>query len=305
MNASEKLARYLNEAKTTEDALTRVLQSQIAMTPAGDYRDALTTHLDETRDHSRRVAHRVRELIGTPSPLRFAAIVAEEAVGQTLALAKAPLDLLRGSGGEEKVLKNAKDAAATEALEIATYTAIERLATTVGDERTAELARGIRDDEQAMLDRILREIPSLTDAVARADLEGDPSYDVTRTGAADAVKRAVGSVADTEDANDLAIRGYDQLTVDEINAKLPELSQAELAEVDSYERRNQDRVTVLNRVETLRGDEPWPGYDELTVTEIDKALAGRSDDQVRALRTYEAAHKNRTGVIKATERQLA
>jgi ferritin-like metal-binding protein YciE len=230
MNASDKVARYLSEAKTSEDALTRVLQSQIAMTPAGDYRDALTTHLEETRQHSRRVARRIRELIGTPSPLRFAAIVTEEAVGQGLALAKTPLDLLRGSGSEEKVLKNAKDAAATEALEIATYTAIERLANNVDDEQTAELARSIRVEEQAMLDRILHEIPSLTDAVARADVDG---------------------------------------------------------------------------VETLPDEEPWPGYDELTVAEIEKALDSRSEDQVRALRAYEAAHKNRAGVLKATERELA
>lgn len=48
-----------------------------------------------------------------------------------------PYRLVRGTGGEEKVLKNAKDACASEALEIATYTALERLAHFAGDERTA------------------------------------------------------------------------------------------------------------------------------------------------------------------------
>jgi hypothetical protein len=33
MNASQKIAQYLGEAKAGEDALVRVLQSQIAMTP--------------------------------------------------------------------------------------------------------------------------------------------------------------------------------------------------------------------------------------------------------------------------------
>ena len=65
----------------------------------------------------------------------------EGVVGQVLALGKTPFDLVRGSGGEEKVLKNAKDASATEALEIATYTAIERLATAVGDDRDGEAGR--------------------------------------------------------------------------------------------------------------------------------------------------------------------
>jgi ferritin-like metal-binding protein YciE len=69
-------------------------------------------------------------------------------VGQALALGKTPFDLLRGSGGEEKVLKYAKVACASEALEIATYTAIERLASSVGDHETAQLAASILADEE-------------------------------------------------------------------------------------------------------------------------------------------------------------
>jgi hypothetical protein len=39
----------------------------------------------------------------------------ETLISQTLSLSKAPFDLLRGTSGEEKILKNAKDAYATEA----------------------------------------------------------------------------------------------------------------------------------------------------------------------------------------------
>ena len=63
------------------------------------------------------------------------------------------------------MLKNAKDAAATEALEIATYTSIERLAKVAGDDKTAQLAASILADEEKMLARVLREIPKLTEAV--------------------------------------------------------------------------------------------------------------------------------------------
>ena len=77
---------------------------------------------------------------------------------------------MRGSGGEEKILKNAKDACATEALEIATYTALERLARSVADDQTARLAASIRADEERMLARVLREIPQLTEAVVGADV---------------------------------------------------------------------------------------------------------------------------------------
>jgi len=122
----------------------RVLQSQIAITPRSPYRDGLEEHLRETRDHGRRVQERLRELDGAGSPLQAFVGFTERMIGQTVALGKVPRDLLRGSGREEKVLKQAKDAYASEALEIATYTALERLATRVGDRQTAGLAASIR-----------------------------------------------------------------------------------------------------------------------------------------------------------------
>src|SRR6478736_9283747 len=190
----QKVIQYLDEAHATEHALTRVLQSQIAMTPRGSYRSALESHLLETQDHADRVAQRLKELRGGQNPLQAVVGLAELVVGQALALGKTPLDLLRGSGGEEKVLKNAKDACATEALEIATYTAIERLANAVGDDETAELAASILADEEKMLERVLRELPKLTDAVVRADVDGNPSYNVATTGAGEATRKVARKV---------------------------------------------------------------------------------------------------------------
>ena len=186
----QKVVQYLNEAHASEHALARVLQSQIAMTPRGAYRAALETHLRETRDHAERLGRRLKELDQGSNPLMAVVGALETVAGQVLALGKTPFDLVRGSGGEEKVLKNAKDAYASEALEIATYTVLERLARAVGDTQTATLAASIRADEEKMLRRIERELPKLTDAVVGADVKGKPSYDVTETGAADAVRDA-------------------------------------------------------------------------------------------------------------------
>jgi ferritin-like metal-binding protein YciE len=336
MEASQqKIVQYLNEARASEDALVRVLQSQIAMTPRGSYRSLLETHLDQTRDHASRVRERVRQLGGGSNPLMALVGLWEDVLGQGLALSKTPLDLLRGSSGEEKVLKNAKDACATEALEIATYTAIERLARHVGDDQTARIAASIRGDEEQMLEGILRELPRLADAVAGAEVDGDSSFDVRATGAGEAVDEAVDATkrtarratattkrtarqarkvpgvaqvegqikgaAATED--DLPIARYDSLTVEEINGRLGGLSQIDLAKVDSYERRHQDRTTILGRVSTLRTSEPWPGYDELTVAEVQTALAEADDERAASTRTYERSHKNRAGVLKAAERE--
>jgi ferritin-like metal-binding protein YciE len=336
MEASQqKVVQYLAEAHASESALVRVLQSQIAMTPRGTYRTGLETHLNETRNHAARVGRRLKALDQGSNPFMALVGLWENLVGQTLALSKTPFDLLRGSGGEEKVLKNAKDACATEALEIATYTAIERLAAAVGDLETAKLAASIRADEEKMLQRILREIPKLTDAVVGADVKGNPSYDVTTTGAADAVRdaakttktaarkttaatkrtarqaRKVPGVAQAEgqvkgalaSEADLAIARYDSLTADEITAKLTDVSQIDLAKIDSYERKNQNRTTVLSRVTSLRGNEPWAGYDELTAAEVQSVLAEGDDARVKQALSYERSHKNRAGVIKAAERE--
>jgi ferritin-like metal-binding protein YciE len=331
----QKIVQYLNEAHSMEHALATVLQAQIAMTPRGAYRSALESHLRETQDHADRVGRRLTELGQGSNPLQAVVGLVGTAVGQVLALGKTPFDLLRGSGGEEKVLKNAKDACASEALEIATYTALERLARSVGDTQTATLAESIRADEEKMLARVLREIPKLTDAVVRAEIKGQPTYDLTKTGAADVVREAgeatkdaatktvktakrsarqarkVPGVARVEgeikgaaaSESDLAIARYDSLTAEEIVSRLGELSQIDLAKVDAYERKNQNRTTILSRISSLRGNEPWAGYDELTVAEIQGVLADAGDDRVKQARSYERAHKNRAGVTQAAERE--
>jgi len=334
--AQQKIVQYLNEAHASEIGLVRVLQSQIAMTPRGSYRAGLEQHLRETRDHAKRVETRLGELGQGGNPLQAINGAAQAVVGQALALAKTPLDLVRGSGGEEKVLKNAKDACATEALEIATYTAIERLAKSVGDEQTAKLAASILADEEKMLQKVLREIPKLTDAVVKADVKGEGSYDVTKTGAADSTRaagrtaarktrtagtrakqtsrqaRKVPGVARAEgqvkgavaSAGDLPIARYDKLTADEIVAKLSELSQIDLAKVDSFERKGENRTTILNRIGTLRGNEPWPGYDEQSAADIRSALSAANEDRTKAVRTYERSHKARASVLEAADREL-
>jgi ferritin-like metal-binding protein YciE len=333
----QKIVQYLNEAHGSELGLARQLQAQIAMTPRGRYRDGLETHLRETRRHAERVEARLGDLGQGNNPLQAGLGALESLIGQALALTKTPLDLVRGSGGEEKVLKNAKDSCAAEAQEIATYTALARLARNAGDATTERLAKSVLADEQKMLDRLLKEIPLLTDAVARAEFEGDGSYDLTETGAADAARkgvrtanrtarrgagqakrtarqtRKVPGVARAEgtvkgavaSASDLPIANYDSLSADDVQDKLAELSQIDLAKVNAYERKNQNRATVTSRIDSLQAAEPWPGYDELGVDEIRAALSGGDETRGKAVRTYERRHKNRAGVLQATERELS
>ena len=120
-------------------------------------------------------------------------------------------------------------------------------------------------------------------------------------GLAQAEGELKGAIASEQD---LAIPKYDSLNVEEIVGRLSELSQIDLAKVDAYERKHENRTTVLGRIDSLRKDEPWPGYDELTVDEIRKTLARADSKESREVREYERRHKERQGVLQTAE-QLA
>jgi ferritin-like metal-binding protein YciE len=340
MNSAQKTIQYLNEAHASEQALTRTLQAHIAMTPRGAYRRDLERHLRETKSHATALEQRLEELGESRSVVVAGVGALQSLVGQTLALSKGPFDLLRGASAEEKLLKNAKDESATEAREIATYRALEHFAQRIGDKKTARLAASIRADEERMLAVLQERVPTLVDNVVRSELKDESVYDVSKTGGGEAVRRSgkkvkratresakkagsqarstarqarkIPGVAQAEgelkgaiaSEQDLAITNYDSLNVDEIVGKLSALSQIDLAKVDAYERKHQNRSTVLSRIDSLRKDEPWPGYDELTVDEIRKSLARADTKQSLEVREYERRHKDREGVLQTAE-QLA
>ncbi|HET7380865.1 MAG TPA: hypothetical protein VFJ24_12545, partial [Gaiellales bacterium] len=70
-------------------------------------------------------------------------------------------------------------------------------------------------------------------------------------------------------------------------------------------RKNQNRSTVLGRTSALRGEEPWPGYDELNVSEVNAVLDEGDEDLAKRARAYERSHKNRAAVIQTIERETS
>jgi ferritin-like metal-binding protein YciE len=161
-----KLVQYLNEAYGKEKELEVALQAHIRMTTRAPYKRRLQQHLGETKSHGRRLEQRIRRLGGDPQTLQRLA-------GQATAAFKGPLHALRGSGEEEKLLKNAKTEYSEEAEEIATYTAIEAFAENVGDRESAKLAKEIRRDEERMARYLERLIPQLSKAVVRSEVPGN------------------------------------------------------------------------------------------------------------------------------------
>jgi ferritin-like metal-binding protein YciE len=173
-----KLVQYLNEAYGKEKELETALQAHIGMTTRAPYKKRLREHLTETKRHAREVERRVKRLGGTPQtvpiegldPLAKGAGAAVGLAGRAAALAQGPLHAIRGTGEQEKMLKNAKSEYADEHEEIATYSAIETLAEAVGDDDVAKLARAIRREEESMASFLERQIPVLTKAVVQEEV---------------------------------------------------------------------------------------------------------------------------------------
>ena len=164
-----KVVQYLNEAYATERRLEIALQAHIAMTPRTDYKKRLREHLKETKAHARGVERRIKALGGEagtvslpgPEPLAKGAKAAQSAVQRAAAVAQGPLHAVRGTGPQERMLKNARTEYQDEAGEIATYRAIEALAKAVGDKETAKLAREIGREEKRMADFLVGLIDQL------------------------------------------------------------------------------------------------------------------------------------------------
>lgn len=158
-----KLVQYLNEAYGKEKELETALQAHIAMTTRAPYKKRLQQHLRETKSHAKQVERRIKKLGGGGSTL-------QTLVGKATAAAKGPLHMARGTGEQEKMLKNAKTEYFNEHEEIATYLAIETFAEKVGDKETAKLARGIRREEERMAKFLEGQIKTLSGAVVAEEV---------------------------------------------------------------------------------------------------------------------------------------
>jgi ferritin-like metal-binding protein YciE len=135
----DQLVKHIDEAIAMEENVKRMLDGIIASMDDPQVIDLFEHHRVQTEEHSLRLRRRLEAQGGSPSVVR-------EVGGIIGALAKLPLDMVRS----EKSGRLARDAYATEHLEIASYQLLERVARRAGDEETAEVARQNRADEEAM-----------------------------------------------------------------------------------------------------------------------------------------------------------
>ena len=203
-----KIVQYLNDAYATERRLEIALQAHIAMTPRADYKKRLREHLKETKAHARLVARRIKALGGEaetvslpgPEAVVKGATGAKAAVQRAAAVVQGPLHAVRGTGQQERMLKNARTEYQDEAEEIATYRVIEALAKAVGDKETAKLARDIGREEKKMADFLVGLIDQLAldvvhDEVPVAEIGAAPAARRRRVRAPRSTPRANGSTS--------------------------------------------------------------------------------------------------------------
>ena len=140
---NEQLVKQIDEAYAMEQNVLRMLDGMIQTTDDQAIRDELREHKLQTERHAERMKQRLQAHAASPSMVKGIG-------GAAGALMKSVVDMTRS----EKAARNARDAYATEHLEVAAYQLLERVATQAGDEETAEAARENRKDEEAMAKKV-------------------------------------------------------------------------------------------------------------------------------------------------------
>jgi hypothetical protein len=117
-------------------------------------------------------------------------------------------------------------------------------------------------------------------------------------------RRDAQAATSSPEEHPVPISDYDQLGDKEVGDRLSQLSQVELAAVETYERAHGNRPVVLDKLRYMRGSEPLPGYDALTPEQIAAALARADAGTVRAVRDYERKFQHRQSVLDEAARVL-
>ena len=141
-----KLADYVEYVHALEQNVLLQLDSLIVNTRDPELAAMFRRHKEETRRQQKRLRER-RVALGRRMGLSAAS---KDLAAIAAAQVKGVGDVLRS----DKAVQNARDAYATEHVEIAAYELLERLAQRAGDPETVRVARESRAEEEAMAARI-------------------------------------------------------------------------------------------------------------------------------------------------------
>ncbi|MFE9442153.1 hypothetical protein ACFYO2_24840 [Streptomyces sp. NPDC006602] len=253
-------------------------------------------------------------------------------------------DMLPGGGPADarQLLRNAEDEYAAAARALAACRAGEVLAEQVDDEDTAELLGALRRQDEELLQaledslaeqaravvastngsgprgnhhggvadtagRTMRTVVDRARHVARSGVRRASGADTTRTvrGVPEPGPMAEEVLGAVRREEDLPIPGFSQLSTEQIQRRLPSLSQLDLTVIEGYEHAHARRKRVLDAIEKLRGAEPWTGYDAMHADDVVASLQDAPSDQARQALEYEQRHRRRQKVISAAQTRVS
>lgn len=161
-SSHDRMMAYLVDAHAIEEQSLQQLRAAPDIAGEPGLAEALREHLDETRDHERRVRALLEGRDASPSGARDAFM---RAGGSGFMLfARSQVD----TPG-----KLASHALSYEALEWSAYDILARTAEHAGDREVVAVAEEIRDQERTMMERL----EGLFDRTAQASLEAGPDHD--------------------------------------------------------------------------------------------------------------------------------
>ncbi len=138
-----KLHSYIRDARAMEANSLQMMQSMLLHTKDKEMRGILENHIEETKRHEQIWVDRLQGVGETSGGAKK--------VGALLSAGmKGIVDQLRS----DKPGKDARDSYVTEAIEIAAYEMLSRLADRAGDSETSQLAQQILKEERAMAERL-------------------------------------------------------------------------------------------------------------------------------------------------------
>ena len=106
----------------------------------------------------------------------------------------------------------------------------------------------------------------------------------------------------TQTQSNEPVAGYDELKAKEVVASLSSRSQLDLEKIESYERDNDGRPEVFDKLRWLRQDEPLQDYDALSSDEIVAALEKADLAALKRVRGYERKFGARREILDEVDR---
>ncbi|TLS40888.1 hypothetical protein FE633_39310 [Streptomyces montanus] len=281
---------------------------------------------------------------GTTDVARFAARTTVRAAMLPVTIGQRIVTGVLGQGpaDERRLLRNTEDEYATAARALAVSRAGEVLAEQVQDQTTMDLLATLRRQNQELLATLEDSVAAQARSVAAAGngngfrpeqsgyaglLEAatrtvltaaDRLRDAARAGGRRTRGAAEGAMREMPEATrvaeqvqgavtreeDLPIARFSQLGADEIQRRLRSLSQSDLTVIEGYERSHANRPGVLEAIEQLRGNEPWPGYDTMEPSRIMDRLQNEPLSVARQVLEHERRHRRRQTIISAAEARV-